>query len=46
MCCQDNVLIELRQAAGLKPLKPRKEEALVTEEDPILVVHPNFVVDA
>ncbi|KAK7488184.1 hypothetical protein BaRGS_00020626 [Batillaria attramentaria] len=41
----DNVLIELKQT-GLKARSKHDEESLTREEDPILVVHPNFVVDA
>ncbi|KAK7092443.1 hypothetical protein V1264_008184 [Littorina saxatilis] len=41
----DNVFIELKQA-GLQPQRKRGEETLTRDEDPILVVHPNFVVDA
>lgn len=44
-CHQDNVLIELRQV-GLQSPKKHGQETLVREEDPILVVHPNFVLDA
>jgi hypothetical protein len=42
---QDNVLIELKQT-GLKPHSKHDQETLVREDDPILVVHPNFVPDA
>ena len=38
------MLIELKQT-GLKATKKHGEESLVREEDPILVVHPNFIVD-
>ncbi|KAL8591135.1 hypothetical protein ACOMHN_063759 [Nucella lapillus] len=40
----DNVLIELKQT-GLKPGKKHDEDTLVREDDPILVVHPNFVLE-
>lgn len=42
---QDNVLIELRQT-GLQPQTKHGESSLIREDDPILVVHPNFVIDA
>ncbi|XP_025083837.1 zygotic DNA replication licensing factor mcm6-B-like [Pomacea canaliculata] len=41
----DNVLIELRQT-GLQPQTKHGESSLIREDDPILVVHPNFVIDA
>ena len=41
---QDHVLIQLDQT-GLSKRKGADEE-LVHEEDPILVVHPNYVIDA
>lgn len=37
---QDHVLIELKQT-GLKTT-----EGLVREDDPFLVVHPNYVIDS
>ncbi|XP_076456168.1 DNA replication licensing factor MCM6-like isoform X2 [Babylonia areolata] len=40
----DNVLIELKQT-GLKPGRKGDQDTLVREDDPILVVHPNFVMD-
>ena len=36
---QDHVLIELKQK-GLKT-----DQGLVIEDDPFLVVHPNYVID-
>ena len=39
---QDHVLIELKQT-GLK--KGREEEQLIKEDDPFLVVHPNYTID-
>ena len=39
------MLIELKQV-GLQSPKKLGQETLVREEDPILVVHPNFVLDA
>ncbi|KAJ8307403.1 hypothetical protein KUTeg_015487 [Tegillarca granosa] len=41
----DHVLIELTQT-GLKARTKHDEAALVREEDPFLVVHPNYVIDA
>ncbi|XP_041371751.1 zygotic DNA replication licensing factor mcm6-like [Gigantopelta aegis] len=40
----DHVLIELKQT-GLKKLSKHEEETLTREDDPFLVVHPNYVVD-
>jgi len=37
---QDHVLIELKQT-GLKT-----DQGLVIEDDPFLVVHPNYVIDS
>ncbi|XP_014781505.1 zygotic DNA replication licensing factor mcm6 [Octopus bimaculoides] len=42
----DHVLIELKQT-GLKSMSKHKEdESLVREDDPFLVVHPNYVIDS
>ncbi|XP_046331406.2 zygotic DNA replication licensing factor mcm6-like [Haliotis rufescens] len=40
----DHVLIELTQT-GMKPKSKHDTQALIREEDPILVVHPNYVAD-
>ncbi|XP_071103995.1 zygotic DNA replication licensing factor mcm6-like [Haliotis cracherodii] len=40
----DHVLIELSQT-GMKPKSKHDTQALIREEDPILVVHPNYVAD-
>ena len=40
---QDHVIIQLDQT-GLKA-RTKQDEQLVREEDPILVVHPNYIVD-
>ena len=42
---QDHVLIQLEQT-GLKHRKGAGDEELVKEDDPILVVHPNYVIDS
>jgi len=39
---QDHILIEL-DTTGLKP--KHSKEQLVKEDDPVLVVHPNYVID-
>lgn len=41
---QDHVIIELKQT-GLKARSKVDEEELVREDDPFLVVHPNYVID-
>ena len=38
------MLIELKQT-GLKGQRKDDDVGLVREDDPILVVHPNFVID-
>ena len=40
---QDQVIIELTQTGLGK--RSREEETLTKEDDPILVVHPNYVID-
>ncbi|XP_067686906.1 zygotic DNA replication licensing factor mcm6-like [Haliotis asinina] len=40
----DHVLIELTQT-GMKPKSKHDTQALIREDDPILVVHPNYVAD-
>jgi len=39
---QDYVLIQLDQTG----LKGDSDDRLVVEDDPILVVHPNYVIDS
>lgn len=42
----DHVLIELKQT-GLKSISKHKEaEGLIREDDPFIVVHPNYVIDS
>ena len=41
---QDHVLIQL-ETTGLKA-RGKAEGDLVKEDDPILVVHPNYVIDS
>ena len=41
---QDHVLIQLDQT-GLRG-RGKAEGDLVTEDDPVLVVHPNYVIDS
>ena len=41
---QDHVLIELA-VTGLEKKSKRDEDTLVKEDDPFLVVHPNYVID-
>ena len=43
-CFQDHVIIQL-ESTGLKA-RGRAESELVREDDPILVVHPNYVIDS
>ena len=40
---QDHVLIQLDHTAGLKQ---KGEEGLTRDDDPVLVVHPNYVIDS
>ena len=42
---KDHVLIQLDQT-GLKKRGKHSEEQLVKEDDPIVVVHPNYVSDS
>ena len=41
---QDHVLIELSQT-GLSKKSKHDEDILVREDDPFLVVHPNYTID-
>jgi len=40
----DHVIIQLEQT-GLQQRNKNEEQTLVREDDPILVVHPNYVID-
>ena len=40
----DHILIELQQT-GIKKRTRKDSDSLVKEDDPILVVHPNYIVD-
>ena len=44
--CQDHVLIQLAHT-GLKQRRAADDtDALQKDDDPVLVVHPNYVIDA